>query len=123
MLTLAPAVNGLPVAGYLAIALVLLGAVLLMPWLAAACLERCPCPHCVPLGIAVAQLKATPRQSAISIAAIVTSVSLMVSMLIMVNSFRTRSRTGWSACCPPTSTCAPPAAARRPSWTPTNRRA
>jgi putative ABC transport system permease protein len=89
MLTLAPAVYGLPVAGYLAIALVLLGAVLLMPWLAAACLERLPVPALVPLGIAVAQLKATPRQSAISIAAIVTSVSLMVSMLIMVNSFRT----------------------------------
>ena len=89
LLTLAPAVNGLPVAGYVAIALVLLGAVLLMPWLAQTCLNRLPLPAPAPLAIAVAQLKATPRQSAISIAAIVTSVSLMVSMLIMVYSFRT----------------------------------
>ena len=89
LLTLAPAMNGLPVAGYVAIALMLLGAVLLMPWLAEACLDRLPLPAPAPLAIAVAQLKATPRQSAISIAAIVTSVSLMVSMLIMVNSFRT----------------------------------
>jgi putative ABC transport system permease protein len=88
-LTLAPAVNGLPIAGYLAVALVLVGAVLLMPWLAEACLDRLPLPALAPLGIAVAQLKATPRQSAISIAAIVTSVSLMVAMLIMVHSFRT----------------------------------
>ena len=88
-LTVAPAVNGLPIAGYFAIALVLVGAVLLMPWLAEACLDRLPLPALAPLGIAVAQLKATPRQSAISIAAIVASVSLMVSMLIMVNSFRT----------------------------------
>jgi putative ABC transport system permease protein len=87
-LTFVPAVNGLPIAGYAAIALVLLGAVLLMPWLAEACLDRVPLPALAPLGIAVAQLKATPRQSAISIAAIVTSVSLMVSMLIMVSSFR-----------------------------------
>jgi putative ABC transport system permease protein len=48
----------------------------------------------VAAGIAVAQLKATPRQSAISIAAIVASFSLMASMLIMVYSFRT-SLEGW----------------------------
>ena len=89
LLTLAPALDGLPVAGYVAIALVLLGTVLAMPWLAEACLDRVPLPALPPLSIAVAQLKATPRQSAISIAAIVTSVSLMVSMLIMVYSFRT----------------------------------
>jgi putative ABC transport system permease protein len=41
-----------------------------------------------PLAIAIAQLKATPRQAAISVAAIVISFSLMVSMLIMVSSFR-----------------------------------
>jgi putative ABC transport system permease protein len=38
--------------------------------------------------IAISQIKATPRQAAISAAAIVTSFSLMVSMLIMVSSFR-----------------------------------
>ena len=88
LLAQAPAINGLPVAGYLAIALVLLAAVLAMPWLAGACLARLPVPARAPLAVAVAQLKATPRQAAISVAAIVTGFSLMVSMLIMVGSFR-----------------------------------
>jgi putative ABC transport system permease protein len=82
-------VDGLPIAGYAAIALVLLGSVLLMPRLAEACLDRLPLPGRAPAAIAVAQLKATPRQSAIGIAAIVTSFSLMAAMLIMVHSFRT----------------------------------
>ncbi len=88
LLAQAPAIHGLPVAGYLAIALLMLGAVLAMPWLAAACLARLPVPARAPAAVAVAQLKATPRQAAISVAAIVTSFSLMVSMLIMVGSFR-----------------------------------
>ena len=88
LLALAPAINGLPIAGYVAIALILLGAVLLMPRLAEAGLERLPMPARAPAAIAIAQLKATPRQAAISIAAIVISFSLMVSMLIMVASFR-----------------------------------
>ena len=88
LLALAPAVNGLPLAGYVAIALILLGAVLVMPWLAGGCLGRLPLPARAPLAIAIAQLKATPRQAAISVAAIVISFSLMVSMLIMVSSFR-----------------------------------
>ena len=53
------------------------GRLLLLRWSVLAC-----------AAIAVAQLKATPRQAAISIAAIVISMSLMVSMLIMVSSFR-----------------------------------
>ena len=89
LLALVPAIDGLPLAGYLAIAAMLLGAVLLMPWLAAACLDRLPLPARAAPAVAIAQLKATPRQSAISIAAIVASFSLMAAMLIMVNSFRT----------------------------------
>ncbi len=88
LLAQAPAIGGLPVAGYLAIGLILLGAVLVMPRLASACLGRLRLPARAPFAIAVAQLQATPRQAAISIAAIVTSFSLMVSMLIMVSSFR-----------------------------------
>jgi putative ABC transport system permease protein len=88
LLALAPAINGLPIAGYLAIALILLGAVLVMPQLAGTCLGWLPLPARTPAAIAVAQLKATPRQAAISVAAIVISFSLMVSMLIMVSSFR-----------------------------------
>ncbi|HXV09656.1 MAG TPA: ABC transporter permease, partial [Burkholderiales bacterium] len=88
LLTTAPPVDGLPIAGYAAIALILFGAVLLMPWLAAALFGRLPVPAGAPAAVAISQLKATPRRSAISIAAIVISFSFMVSMLIMVNSFR-----------------------------------
>jgi len=89
LLSLAPAVDGLPLAGYLSIGLILLGSVLVMPHLVEACLRWLPAPGRAPLAIAIAQLKATPRQAAISVAAIVISFSLMVSMLIMVSSFRT----------------------------------
>lgn len=88
LLTLAPPVNGLPVAGYVSIALILLGVVLVMPRLAGACLAPLPLPARAELAVAIAQIKATPRQAAISVAAIVISFSLMVSMLIMVSSFR-----------------------------------
>ena len=85
---LMPPLDGLPVGGYVAIALILSGSVLVMPALAARCVERLPAPARGPASLALAQLKGTPRQAAISIAAIVISMSLMVSMLIMVSSFR-----------------------------------
>ena len=88
LLTTAPAVNDLPLAGYTAIALILFGAVLLMPRVATALFSRLPVPAVAPSAVAISQLKATPRRSAISIAAIVISFSFMVSMLIMVSSFR-----------------------------------
>jgi putative ABC transport system permease protein len=88
LLTLAPPVAGMPLPGYAAIACLLLGSVLLMPQLAATLLARLPLPRSMPAALAFAQLKATPRQTAISIAAIVISMSLMSSMLIMVSSFR-----------------------------------
>ncbi|MEK6593635.1 MAG: ABC transporter permease [Pseudomonadota bacterium] len=88
VLTQAPAVSGLPLFGYAAVALILLGAVLLMPWLAAAVLRRLPALRYPPAMLAIAQLQATPRQAAICIAAVVTSFSLTVAMLIMVGSFR-----------------------------------
>ena len=88
LLALVPAINGLPVAGYVAIGLILLGSVLVMPRLAEICLARLPPPRRAAPALAIAQLKATPRQAAISVAAIVISFSLMVSMLIMVSSFR-----------------------------------
>ena len=87
-LTVAPAIGGLPIAGYAAIALLLLGIALVMPWLSATCLAPLPLTARVPVAIAVAQIKATPRQAAISVTAIVISFSLMVAMLIMVTSFR-----------------------------------
>jgi putative ABC transport system permease protein len=88
VLSQAPAVHGLPLPGYAAIALILLGTILLMPWMAALILRTIPAARYPPTMLAIAQLQATPRQAAISIAAIITSFSLMVAMLIMVGSFR-----------------------------------
>jgi putative ABC transport system permease protein len=88
LLARAPAVDGLPIAGYVAIGLILLGSVLAMPRVAEIFLDYVPLPARPPGAIAIAQLKAAPRQAAISVAAIVISFSLMVSMLIMVSSFR-----------------------------------
>lgn len=83
-----PPVDGLPIGGYAAVALLLAGGILVMPLLASVCLDQLPIPANGVGIIAVAQLKGTPRQAALSIAAIVISTSLMVSMLIMVHSFR-----------------------------------
>jgi len=83
-----PPLDGVPLGGYAGVALILVGSVLVMPLLASACLDRLPVPANGVGTIAVAQLKGTPRQAALSIAAIVISTSLMISMLIMVHSFR-----------------------------------
>jgi len=88
VLTFAPPINGLPIAGYWAIALILLGVVLIMPNIADAVLRVLPYPGFVPGELAMAQLQATPRQVAMCLTVIVISFSLMVSMLIMVHSFR-----------------------------------
>ncbi len=83
-----PPVAGLPIFGYLAIALLLLGTLLLLPRLAAYALARVPAPSAFPAALALDQLRGTPGQASVSLATIVASVSLMVSMAIMVASFR-----------------------------------
>ncbi|MBU0594284.1 MAG: ABC transporter permease [Gammaproteobacteria bacterium] len=87
-LTPLPPVAGLPLFGYLSIALMLLGTVLLMPALAARSFGWLPAFRSVPLQIARAQLHGAPGRAAISMGAIVVSFSLMVAMAIMVGSFR-----------------------------------
>jgi putative ABC transport system permease protein len=87
-LVFVPAVHGLPLGGYAAIALLLLGTILGMPWFAGAVLHRAHLPKNPSAALAIVQLQATPRQAAVSTAAIVASFSLMVAMLIMVTSFR-----------------------------------
>ncbi|MEW6612412.1 MAG: ABC transporter permease [Pseudomonadota bacterium] len=86
--TRAPPVRDLPLFGYLAIALMLVGVVLLMPTLLGGITRRLPLPVAAPAQIAVAQLRGAPGQAAVAVAAIVVSFSLMVSMAIMVASFR-----------------------------------
>ena len=84
-----PPIEGLPLAGYVAIACLLVGTLLLMPWLAARVLARLPMPSQFAPALALAQLRGAPGQVAVSLASIVAAVSLMVSMAIMVTSFRT----------------------------------
>ena len=83
-----PPVAGLPLFGYLAIALLLVGTLMLMPRLALLVLAVLPVPRGAAPRLALAQLRGAPGQVAVSLAAIVASVSLMVSMAIMVSSFR-----------------------------------
>ena len=85
---LLPPVDGLPWFGYLAIALLLIGVLMLMPMLAQRLLAIVPLPRGAPPRLALLQLRGAPGQAAVSLAAIVASVSLAVSMAIMVSSFR-----------------------------------
>src|ERR1022692_1734033 len=86
--SLLPPVAGLPLFGYGAIALLLIGTLMLMPRLAVLLLSLLPAPRGAPSRLALLQLRGAPGQAAVSLAAIVASVSLMVSMAIMVASFR-----------------------------------
>jgi putative ABC transport system permease protein len=88
MATLAPPVAGLPLFGYIAIALLVIGTLMLMPRIAVILLAALPLPVATPSRLALLQLRGAPGQVAVSLAAIVAAVSLMVSMAIMVASFR-----------------------------------
>jgi putative ABC transport system permease protein len=81
-------VEGLPLFGYLAIALLLVGTVMLMPRIAALVFRIAPALGPASARLGLAQLRGSPGQAGVSLAAIVASVSLMVSMAIMIASFR-----------------------------------
>ena len=83
-----PPLAGLPLFGYASIALLLMGTLMLMPRLAVVVLSLLPTPDSPAPRLALAQLRGAPGQVAVSLAAIVASVSLTVSMVIMVASFR-----------------------------------
>jgi putative ABC transport system permease protein len=83
-----PPIFGLPVFGYAAIAALLFGAVLLVPALTVGILKQVPRTRRVVLDTAVAQLKENIGLATLSMASIIVSFSLMVSMAIMVYSFR-----------------------------------
>ena len=84
----APPIEGIPLAGYASIACLLVGGILLMPWMSRFAFERLPASRRTPLALAAAQLRGAPGQAMVSLAAIVASFSLMVAMAIMVASFR-----------------------------------
>jgi putative ABC transport system permease protein len=80
--------DGIPVAGYLSIACLLLGGVLLMPFLSQKVFNNLEGKTSIPATLALAQLRGAPGQAMVSLAAIVASFSLMAAMAIMVASFR-----------------------------------
>lgn len=89
-LSFVPPVAGIPLGGYGSIACLLVGGILLMPWLAQTAFARFPegALRRTPVALALAQLRGAPGQAMVSLAAIVASFSLMVAMAIMVASFR-----------------------------------
>lgn len=88
VLAFLPAVEGLPVFGYIAIASLLLGALVLMPDYVRAALAVLPKPR-IPLAwLGVQQLRGSRGYVGISLAAMLASFSLVVAMSIMIHSFR-----------------------------------
>jgi putative ABC transport system permease protein len=83
-----PPVAGLPVFGYLAIAALLFGAVLLVPALTVRILRAAPRVGAVVPDTALAQLRERVGLATLGLAAVIVSFSLMVAMAIMVYSFR-----------------------------------
>ena len=86
--SLLPPIAGLPLFGYGAIALLLCGTLLLLPRLLVLLLRLLPVPRAAAPQLALYQLRGAPGQAAVSLAAIVASLSLMAAMAIMVASFR-----------------------------------
>jgi putative ABC transport system permease protein len=81
-------IDGIPVAGYAAIACLLVGGIFLMPFVSQYIFNRLNVKTSVPYTLALAQLRGAPGQAMVSLAAIVASFSLMAAMAIMVASFR-----------------------------------
>jgi putative ABC transport system permease protein len=81
-------IAGLPLPGYVAIALFLLASVLLTPVVCELAYARLPPSRVAWRTIAIAQLRGTASRANVSVAAILVSFSLMVAMAIMVSSFR-----------------------------------
>lgn len=87
---LAPAIAGLPLLGFVAMALLLAGGVAGVPWLARTLLApalRRPLAS-VPVQLALRHLAGAPGEAATALCGIVASTALMIAMATMVTSFR-----------------------------------
>ena len=83
-----PPIAGLPLPGFVAIALFLIGCVVAMPSVVRFVLRHAPRWPRIPYEIAIAQIAGTARYATLSVSSIIVSFSLMASMAIMVTSFR-----------------------------------
>ena len=89
-IALLPAVAGLPVFGFVAMALLLAGGVAGVPWLVRWLLSpwRTRDLASVPRMLALRHVRGAPGQAAIALCGIVASTALMIAMATMVTSFR-----------------------------------
>lgn len=83
-----PPLHGLPLGGYLGVALLLAGGVMLLPAIAAAIAWTMPANSGIASRLAAARLGAAPGNAVIAAAGVLTSVALAAAMTIMVASFR-----------------------------------
>ena len=83
-----PPVNGIPLGGYLAIACLLAGGLMVLPAAAAGIAWLLPQRGPVPARLAAARLGAAPGHAVVAAAGVLTSVALSSAMAIMVASFR-----------------------------------
>ena len=98
MLALLPAVDGLPIFGFVSIALLLAGGIAGVPWLARqllGLLTRRPL-RGVPQLLATRHIHGAPGEVASALCGIVASTALMIAMATMVTSFRS-AVDGWLA--------------------------
>jgi putative ABC transport system permease protein len=88
--SLLPAVRGIALFGYVAMALLLASGVALMPWLARALVSplRNLRLRAVPFRLATARLWGAPSQASVALAGILAATALTVAMAVMVTSFR-----------------------------------
>ncbi|MFN3439346.1 MAG: FtsX-like permease family protein [Acidovorax sp.] len=90
LLTLAPPVFGIPLAAYVAIALLLVGGIALLPWGMAQLLrwlQPLAARHALPL-LALERARRMRGSAAIAVGGVVASLSLAVALTVMVSSFR-----------------------------------
>jgi len=83
-----PSVDGLPLFGYTAVAMLLFGGLACMPWLVQTLSGALPRMHSPTALLAFGRLRGSPTHVTLSLAGILASFSLMAAMLIMVTSFR-----------------------------------
>lgn len=87
-LTQAPPLFETPIAGYVAVALLLVGGIALMPRLTASAFRRAPRSRSAVATLALARLANAPGQASIAMGGVLSSFTLIVAMAIMVTSFR-----------------------------------
>lgn len=83
-----PPLAGLPIGGYLAVALLLVAGVMTLPGLTPWTMHLLPARRSTLMRLARLRLRAAPGQALVAGAGVVASVALAVAMAIMVHSFR-----------------------------------